>query len=114
MKNALKFLVLSLATLSFVSCSSPSVFFKKGPLTKEVKTSDVYSSSDEATDAGTSIGSKSANIAGVCPKCTQRYKANAACCGTISESVLERTTTQGWDGNPFIGLIPTMKPLVSE
>ncbi len=90
MKNALKFLVLSLATLSFVSCCKTAACNNVETLTEGVVST------------------------GDCPKCTQRYKAKAACCGTISESVLERATTQGWDGNPFIGLVPTMKPLVSE
>ena len=46
-------------------------------------------------------------------KCTSSYNPRPDCCGTLSKEVTSRATTQGATGEPFLGLIPTMKTLVS-
>ena len=43
-------------------------------------------------------------------RCTQHYSLDSACANN-AEDASKRTTAQAWDGNPFIGLVPTMKPL---
>ena len=48
-----------------------------------------------------------------CPDCLSIYCPDPGCCGTTSEVVIQRRTAQGGTGNPHIGLIPTMKPLVA-
>ena len=47
----------------------------------------------------------------VCPKCVRLYCPKKDCCGTTSEKYLSMVTAQGPTGSPFIGLVPTMKPL---
>lgn len=44
--------------------------------------------------------------------CTDSYTPRPDCCGVLSKEVIKRATTQGGTGEPFLGLIPTMKPLV--
>lgn len=46
-----------------------------------------------------------------CGSCTRFYCPRKGCCGTTSESTLNMVTAQPSVGSPFIGLIPTMKPL---
>ena len=46
-----------------------------------------------------------------CPKCVRYYCPKKDCCGTTSEKYLSMVTAQGPTGSPFIGLVPTMKPL---
>lgn len=46
-------------------------------------------------------------------KCTDSYCPRPDCCGKLSKEVTSRATVQGGTGEPFLGLIPTMKPLVS-
>ncbi len=46
-------------------------------------------------------------------KCTSSFNPKGGCCGELSKKVTQRATTQGSTGEPFIGLIPTMKTLIS-
>ncbi len=46
-----------------------------------------------------------------CPKCTRYYCPKGGCCGSSSEAAIKLATAQGHSGSPFIGLIPTMKPI---
>ena len=46
-----------------------------------------------------------------CGSCTRFYCPKKDCCGTTSEYTMKMATAQPAVGSPFIGLIPTMKPL---
>lgn len=48
-----------------------------------------------------------------CTKCGSSF-CPKSCCGILSKEVVARATAQGGSGEPLIGLIPTMKPLVPE
>jgi len=47
-------------------------------------------------------------------KCTSWFCPTRDCCGVTSHEVIKRATVQGASGEPHLGLIPTMKPLVTE
>ena len=84
MKHALNALVLSLGTLSLVSCCSLGFG---------------------------SCGDRASSATKQCPDCLSKFDPKDECCGNLSEAVIQRASAQGWDGSPHIGLIPTMKPL---
>jgi len=88
MKKAFSALALSVVGLAFSSCCSLSGSCSKG---KKV-----------LLDDGTTR---------TCSKCTRYFDSNSGCCGTVGDTVFNRASSQGWDGSPQIGLIPTMKPL---
>ena len=46
-----------------------------------------------------------------CPKCTRYYWLSDGCCGSSTEDARKMATAQPSSGSPFIGLIPTMKPI---
>lgn len=46
-----------------------------------------------------------------CPDCTRYYYLPEGCCGSDSSAARKMATAQGSSGSPFIGLIPTMKPI---
>ncbi|GAA5482612.1 hypothetical protein [Haloferula sargassicola] len=46
-----------------------------------------------------------------CPKCTRYYCLKEGCCGSNTEAARKMATAQGSSGSPFIGLVPTMKPI---
>lgn len=48
-----------------------------------------------------------------CGDCGSKFCATPDCCGIVPVSVLSRATAQGGTGEPHIGVIPTMKVLVS-
>lgn len=46
-----------------------------------------------------------------CGQCTRFYCPKPGCCGTTGDGTLQMVTAQPPVGSPFIGLVPTMKPL---
>lgn len=46
-----------------------------------------------------------------CPECITKFRPCDKCCGGVGDNVINRVSTQGWDGNPHIGLVPTMRVL---
>ncbi len=48
-----------------------------------------------------------------CTDCGSKFCPHPDCCGIVPKSVLSRATAQGGTGEPHLGLIPTMKVLVS-
>jgi hypothetical protein len=49
-----------------------------------------------------------------CPDCVRLYCLNKGCCGSDMEAARKMSTAQGGSGSPNIGLIPTMKPIVTD
>ncbi|MEM1084058.1 MAG: hypothetical protein AAGI48_08025 [Verrucomicrobiota bacterium] len=49
-----------------------------------------------------------------CSSCTRFYWIGEGCCGSSTEEARKMATAQPSSGSPFIGLIPTMKPIVEE
>lgn len=46
-----------------------------------------------------------------CGPCVRYYCPKKDCCGTTSDTTLKMATVQSGDGNPHLGMIPSMKPL---
>ena len=46
-----------------------------------------------------------------CGDCGTYWCPEKGCCGTLSDAVYSRVTTQGGTGEPHIGLVPTMRVL---
>ncbi len=46
-----------------------------------------------------------------CGPCVRLYCPKKDCCGTTSDTTLKMVTVQSGDGNPHLGMVPTMKPL---
>lgn len=57
------------------------------------------------------IVTKEVQVPVTCPDCITKFKPCPKCCGGVSDTVIRRASAQGWNGNPHIGLIPTMKVL---
>ena len=46
-----------------------------------------------------------------CGSCVRFFCPKKGCCGSTSDSITKMVTAQPPVGSPFIGLVPTMKPL---
>ena len=57
------------------------------------------------------VVTRDVNVAVTCPDCNTRFMPCDKCCGGVGNEVIRRASSQGWSGNPHIGLIPTMKVL---
>ena len=123
MKTAHKFIALAVAGFGFVSCcgidNNYNCGLKKAG-TKEVTTykeevQTVYPSGKGALPYTKIVKvpvTKKVKIKEKCD-CTDKFNPNGDCCGRISKEVLSRATVQGSTGETHIGLIPTMRPLVT-
>lgn len=121
MNTTLKFIAIAVTGLAFASCCGIDNNHSKGykEVTKDVTTYKeqvvtVYPSGKGGlpyskvvqvpTTETVTIREKS--------KCTSSFTPNSHC-GTLGKEVTSRATVQGGTGEPMLGLIPTVKPLVS-
>ncbi len=117
MKNALNALILSLVAFSLVSCCTTCGKKAKPAVAEVAPVAESYGKNvsygkNAVIPVPVPVAVEQVAVADTtCPKCTERFDPSNACCGSVSDAVAQRATTQGWDGNPFIGLVPTMKPL---
>ena len=70
-----------------------------------------YSSSKGSNYSTSEIVTKDVKVPVRCPECITKFKPCDKCCGGVGKEVIKRASAQGWNGNPHIGLIPTMKVL---
>lgn len=113
MKAYLSLITLSLFALGFSSCCKFSSGACAQTLTKtvtEVKET-THTSAKGGSYVTTEVVSNDMEVPVTCAKCNTSFKPCTTCCGGVSDVVTERASVQGWNGNPFIGLIPTMKVL---
>ena len=130
MKKIAIFAALAAISLGFTSCCSmfgmPSATAGYETETRQVKTcrSDtvteqvLVSSSAKGGNVYETVEKKVPRYKTVtvkrrvpCGNCTRFYCPKKGCCGSTSDSVRKMATAQPSVGSPFIGLIPTMKPL---
>lgn len=128
MKQLFSISVLALLALSFTSCCSVKTLFG-GSCGSSAKVNDnahcgeyitttvdeiqttTYSSAKGSGYSTTGIVTKQVKVPVRCPECITKFKPCEKCCGGVGNEVIRRASAQGWNGNPHIGLIPTMKVL---
>jgi len=113
MKTAHKIIALAIAGLGFVSCCG----IKRD--TKEVITYKEEVRTVTPGGKGSLPYTEIVKVPVVSTEkvkcdCTDSYSPKSDCCGRLSKEVLRRATVQGGTGEPHIGLIPTMRPLIPE
>ena len=123
MKTALKFIALSICGLAFISCCGIDNNYSCG--TKNVeKTETTYREEIQTVHPGGKGGMPYSKVVQIPVEttrtvkekcgCTDEFCPRPDCCGKLSNEVVKRATIQGGTGEPFLGLIPTMRPLVTE
>ena len=122
MKTAHKFIALVIAGFGFVSCCGIDNNFSCGTKKVEKEVTAYKEKVGTVTPGGkgsmpytkivkTPI-TKTVRVDEECV-CTDEYCPKPDCCGRLSDEVVKRATIQGATGEPHIGLIPTMRPLVA-
>ncbi|MBC8128589.1 MAG: hypothetical protein H8M99_15730 [Gloeobacteraceae cyanobacterium ES-bin-144] len=138
MKNLALLLSIAVVSLGFSSCCSmfgvPGGSCDKGTTrteTRQVKTCGYDIVTEEIVTPGDAKSGKGGMVQTIekkvpryktvtrnvrssgtkCYSCTRFYCPKNGACGTTSESTMKMATAQPPVGSPFIGLIPTMKPL---
>jgi len=119
MKTAFKFLALSILGFMMASCCGVN----DGYTTKTKKVT-TYKEVVRTINPGTKGGMPYTKVERIPVVSYEKVKVKCVCgdnfcpepecCGVISKQVLSRATVQGGTGEPHIGLIPTMKPLVPQ
>ena len=121
MKTAHKFIALAVAGFAFASCCGIDNNFSSG---NKPKGKEVITYKEEVVTV--TPGGKGAMPYTKIVKtpvvtyvddpcvCTDKYTPKPDCCGRLSDEVVKRATIQGGTGEPHLGLIPTMRPLVEE
>ncbi len=121
MKTTLKFIALTVTGLAFASCCGIDNNHTKGykSVTKDVTTYKeqvvtVYPSGKGGLPYSKVVKVPTTETVTIKEKhkCTSKFKPNSHC-GSIGTEVVSRASVQGSTGEPFLGLIPTMRPLVS-
>jgi len=121
MKTALKFISLIVCGLAFASCCGVDNNYSCGKK-KVKKTITTYEEKIVTVNPGgkgsmpyTKVvkvpTTKEIWVENKC-KCTDEYCPKPDCCGKLSNEVVSRATVQGGTGEPMLGLIPTLRPLV--
>lgn len=122
MKTALKLIALTLCGLAFASCCGIDNNYSCGSKTVE-KTITTYKEEVHTVRPGgkgampyTKIvrvpTTTTVNVKEKCV-CTDKFCPKPDCCGRVSNEVVKRATIQGGTGEPHLGLIPTMRQLVT-
>lgn len=109
MKTAAKFLALAFAAIGFSSCCALGPCGKEKPQTQVVEYEKVEVPGAKGVSYETQAVTKT--VEGKCKPCTYNRCVERTCCGGLSEKFYSRVTAQPSTGSPFIGLVPTMKPL---
>jgi len=108
MKITIQFFTAAVIALMFTSCS----MCKLGQVGYIEGEKQVITTVDSDSKGGLPITTvKTVPTKQFCYKCGSSYCPKPQCCGIISREVTSRATGQGGTGEPFIGLIPTMKTL---
>ncbi len=116
MKTTFQLLALALISLVFSSCCSifpcgGSNATYKNVTTYTEKERTVYTGKSSHTVTDRVPHTKKVKVSKRCTKCGSKFSPKRGCCDVVSKSVLSRATAQGGNGEPHIGLIPTMKTL---
>lgn len=121
MKTALKLLTLTLVGFFFASCcgvdnnySCGKKLIEKEKVTYKEEVQTVYPSGKGGIPYSKIVRIPTVKKIKKYEKCVcgDTYCPKPDCCGVISKSVVKRATVQPSTGEPHLGLIPTMKPLV--
>lgn len=81
-------------------------------IVREEKVIDAKSGLVEVTETKVPrYKTKTRKVWAKCPKCTRFYCVKKGCCGSSTEAARKLATAQPSSGSPFIGLVPTMKPI---
>lgn len=113
MKNITQLLIMALCAIGLSSCCT--VCKKKNYIegTKEVTVTSAKTGLD-AKGGMSLVETKRVPVKHNCTNCGSVYCPQPGCCGIISKEVTSRATGQVATGEPFIGLIPTMKTLAPK
>lgn len=116
MKTTFQLCALALISLAFSSCCGFLPCGGSFSAEKEVTTYNevertVYGGKSSYTVTDRVPQTETVKVSHSCKKCGSSFCPKSECCGIVSKSVLSRATAQGGNGEPQIGLIPTMKTL---
>ena len=122
MKTAHKFIALAVAGFGFVSCCGIDNNYASGTKMVEKEVTSYEEKIVTVTPSGKDgmpytkvvkvpVSNKTVKVEEKCV-CTDVYYPEPDCCGQLSDEVVSRATIQSGTGEPHLGLIPTMRPLV--